>query len=422
MTDHARYTSELAAELGPDVRERFIRYVKIDTQADGDSETFPSTAKQLDLSRILVGELLAMGVADARLEDGYVLASLEGTSGSTPVALFAHVDTSPDAPGGGVKPRVIENYDGSNITYDANPELVLSPRESPDLRAQKGRDVITSDGTTLLGADDKAGVAAIMTAVKYLQEHPEAPRPPLKICFTPDEEVGQGISHLDLDAFGAEVGYTLDGSTAGSIEDETFSADHMVVSFQGRQTHPGAAKDKMVNALRLAGRFIDALPYDEAPETTSGREGFVHPASIEGTSSGVRIKLILRDFDTELLTERGQRVRALAEEIVAPFADGSVEVTISEQYRNMKDHLRDRPEIADIAHRAIEAAGLTHIRGIIRGGTDGSMLTAKGLPTPNLFTGMHDIHSLKEWVSVQDLADSAGTILHLVRLWSEEAR
>lgn len=422
MTDHARYTSELADELGPDVRERFIRYVKIDTQADEDSETFPSTAKQFDLSRILVDELLAMGVADARLEDGYVLASLEGTSGSTPVALLAHVDTSPDAPGGGVEPRVIENYDGSNITYDANPELVLSPIESPDLRAQKGRDVITSDGTTLLGADDKAGVAAIMTAVKYLQEHPKAPRPPLKICFTPDEEVGQGISHLDLDAFGAEVGYTLDGSTAGSIEDETFSADHMVVSFQGRQTHPGAAKDKMVNALRLAGRFIDALPYDEAPETTSGREGFVHPVSIEGTSSGITIKLILRDFDTELLTERGRRVRALAEEIVAPFADGSVEVTISEQYRNMKDHLRVRHEIADIAHRAIEAAGLTPIRGIIRGGTDGSMLTAKGLPTPNLFTGMHDIHSLKEWVSVQDMADSAATILHLARLWSEEAR
>jgi peptidase T len=321
-----------------------------------------------------------------------------------------------------VKPRVIENYDGSDITYDANPELVLSPKESPDLRAQKGRDVITSDGTTLLGADDKAGVAAIMTAVKYLQGHPEAPRPPLKICFTPDEEVGQGISHLDLDALGAEVGYTLDGSAAGSIEDETFSADHMVVRFQGRQTHPGAAKDKMVNALRLAGRFIDALPYDEAPETTSGREGFVHPASIEGTSNGVTIKLILRDFDTELLTERGRRVRALAEEIVAPFADGSVEVTISEQYRNMKDHLRDRPEMADIAHRAIEAAGLTPIRGIIRGGTDGSMLAAKGLPTPNLFTGMHDIHSLKEWVSVQDMADSAATIVHLVRLWSEEAR
>lgn len=419
MTDHTPYTSPLAAELGADVRDRFLRYVTIDTEADENSTTFPSSAKQLDLSRALVDELLELGIADARLEDGYVLASLEGTAGSTVVALLAHVDTSPDAPGGGVKPRLIEDYDGGDITYDASPGLVLSPDESPDLGSQKGRDLITTDGTTLLGADDKAGVAAIMSAVKYLQEHPEAPRPPLRICFTPDEEVGQGISHLDLDALGAEVAYTLDGSTAGTIEDESFSADEMQIRFIGRQTHPGTAKDKMVNAMRLAGRFLDALPYAEAPETTSGRDGFVHPYSIEGATSEVTVRLIVRDFDRDVLADRCRRIRELAEETTAPFADATVEVTIKEQYRNMKDHLRDRPEITELAVQAIEAAGLTPIRGFIRGGTDGSMLTAKGLPTPNLFTGMHDIHSLKEWVCVQDMADSAATIVHLLGLWSQ---
>ncbi|MPZ68342.1 MAG: peptidase T [Actinobacteria bacterium] len=418
MTDHAPYTSPLAAELGPDVRDRFLRYVTIDTQSDPDSSEFPSTAKQLDLSRMLVDELQELGVTDARLEDGYVMASLDGT-GSTVVALLAHVDTTSDAPGAGVKPRLIENYDGGDITYDAAPGLLLSPVESPDLRAQKGRDVITTDGTTLLGADDKAGVAAIMTAVHYLHAHADAPRPPLRICFTPDEEVGKGISHLDLDALGAEVAYTLDGSTAGTIEDESFSADEMIVRFTGRQTHPGTAKDKMVNAMRLAGRFLDALPYAEAPETTSDREGFVHPYSIEGAVSEVTLRLILRDFDTGVLEERGRRMTKLAEATAAPFTDASVEVTITEQYRNMKDHLRERPEVAGIAVRAIETAGLKPIQGFIRGGTDGSMLTAKGLPTPNLFTGMHDIHSLKEWVSVQDMADSAATIVHLVRAWSK---
>ncbi len=415
------YTSELAASLGPDILERFLRYVQIDTQADENSTEFPSSAKQMDLSRVLLDELLAMGVTDARIENSYVLASLPGKAGAPKVGFLAHVDTSPDASGTGVSPRVIDDYDGGVITYEGDPTLKLSPDDSPDLLAQKGRTLVTTDGTTLLGADDKAGVAAIMSAVKHMCAHPDPERAPVRICFTPDEEVGKGISHLDLDSFGADIAYTLDGSTAGTIEDETFSAYKLVVTFHGRIAHTGSAKGKLTNALKLAARFVERLPRDETPETTSDREGFIHPMSIVGTAATATVKIMTRDFELEAIHERNARVHRLAEEVTEGWPGASVEIETIEQYLNMKDVLKDRPEITDLAREAIKAAGLSPLSGKIRGGTDGSLLTAKGLPTPNLFVGMHDIHSEKEWVAVQDIADAAATVIHLVSLWGAQS-
>lgn len=423
MTTTSPYTSELAAGVAADVLERFLRYVQIDTQADEDSPTFPSRPQQLDLSRLLVDELRALGVEGAALDDhGYVVATIPATGATAApvVGLLAHVDTSPEAPGAGVTPRVVAGYDGGDIRFPGDPTLVLSPADSPALIECRGKDIVTSDGTTLLGADDKAGVAAVMSAAKYLVEHPEVPHGTIRIAFTLDEEVGHGVDRFDIEAFGAAVAYTIDGSTVGSIEDETFSARQATVSFLGHNIHPGYAKGKLVNALRMAAAFVERLPRELSPEQTDGRAGFLHPWSIQGGTDRTTVRVLARDFDAARLDDHVDVLRRAADDAAASFG-GRAEVEIVEQYLNMKEYLGDDARAVEVAGRAIAAAGLTPRRGAIRGGTDGARLTERGLPTPNLFSGAHEIHSTREWVCVHDMADAVATIVHLARLWGEEA-
>jgi tripeptide aminopeptidase len=408
------FRSELARELAEDALERFLRYVQIDTQSDPDSEDVPSTAKQLDLSRVLVQELQALGVEDATLdeESGVVYASLEpNVAGKTAVGLLAHVDTSPDVTGTDVKPRLVR-YDGGDVSLPGDPSQVLSPEEWPELGNHIGHEIVTTDGTTLLGADDKAGVAEIMAAVAYLHRNPELERGPLKIAFTPDEEIGRGVDHFDLERFGAEIAYTLDGSTAGEVQEETFSALEARVRFRGRAVHPGYAKDIMVNAIRLAARFVAALPPDLSPERTEEREGFIHPTRVDGDAENVEVRLILRDHDESKLETHADVVRSLAGEY-----GGKVE--LRRQYRNMKQYIDREPRAIALADEAVRRARLEPIHKVVRGGTDGSRLSELGLPTPNIFTGGQQAHSQREWICVADMGSAAETIVHLVRLWAE---
>jgi tripeptide aminopeptidase len=401
--------SELADELRADALERFLRYVRIDTQAGRASETYPSTLEQLELSRVLERELRELGLPDVELtEHGYVFASLPGGAGPT-VGLLAHVDTSPDAPGTNVQPRVHEAYDGGELVAG------LSPDNSPLLRARLGHDIVTSDGTTLLGADDKAGVAEIMAAVAYLAAHPEIVHAPARIAFTVDEEVGRGVDHFDLARFGADFAYTLDGSEVGEIENETFSAVELKVTFPGVGVHPGTAKGKLVNPVKHAASLVELLPQDTlSPETTEGREGFVHPFGIHGGAESVTVAFILRDHDGAKLEEHEALVRRLAQEI-------SPQVTFErwDQYRNMRDELEKAPHVVEAALEATRRVGLEPRLASIRGGTDGSRLTEMGLPTPNVFTGGNEFHSVREWISVQDMAISAATVVELLKLWAE---
>ena len=377
----AGYTSELARETAPDALERFLRYAAIDTQGDPTSETFPSTAKQLDLSRLLLQELRALGLDDAELDEhGYVTATIPPTvSHEVPtVALLAHVDVSFEAPSANVKPQVVR-YEGGDVPLPGDPSQILSPDEEPELLNQVGNEIVTSDGTTLLGADDKAGVAEIMAAAGYLVAHPEIPHGRVRICFTVDEEIGHGVERLDLERLGAHVAYTLDGSTAGEVQEETFSAKAAEVTFIGREIHPGDAKDVMVNAIKAAADFVASLPRDGlAPETTEGREG------------------------------------------AARWPGASVDVTTRRQYRNLREYLRKEPRAVPFAEEAVRRAGLEPMKRPIRGGTDGSRLSELGLPTPNIFTGGHGYHSRREWVSVPDMGAAVATIVHLVRIWAEE--
>jgi tripeptide aminopeptidase len=417
--------SPLAHELETDVLERFLRYVQVDTQARYDSDTHPSSLKQLDLVRQLADELRALGVRDVEIaEHGYVFATLPAvdTEGAPTVGLIAHVDTSPDAPGAGVKPQVWRDYDGGELRLPGDPEQVLSPETSALLAERIGHDIVTSDGTTLLGADDKAGVAEIMAAVAYLTAHPELPRPPVRIAFTVDEEVGHGTDHFDLDRFGADHAYTLDGQKVGEIENETFSAIGMTVTFKGRGVHPGTAKSKLVNAVKLAAEFVSRLPKQGlSPETTEGRQGFVHPGRIEGGGERTTVHLIVRDFEWEALQEHVALVERLAREVVDGVPGTAVDVTQEVQYRNMRDALEQHPRIVEAAEEAARRVGLEPTRGAIRGGTDGSRLTEMGLPTPNVYTGGNEYHSVREWISVQDMAVSAATVVELVRVWAEAA-
>ncbi|MEP6978919.1 MAG: peptidase T [Thermoleophilia bacterium] len=417
-----RYSSPLAEELAADMLERFLRYVKIDTQAGESSDAKPTSAKQLDLTRLLARELKELGLDDATVhEHGYVLATLPGVAadGAPTVGLMAHVDTSPDESGANVKPQVVERYDCSDIQLPGNPKQVLSPNESKLLAKRIGHDIVTTDGTTLLGADDKAGVAEIMAAVAYLIRS-EEPRAPLRVAFTVDEEVGLGAIHFDIDAYGADFAYTVDGTEIGGIDDESFSASEAVVVFHGRGVHPGSAKDKLVNSIKLAARFIDSLPPDtNSPETTDDREPYVHPSRIHGGTEETTVTLILRSFESDVLTANEELVRRLAEEAVADVEQASVDVEIRSQYRNMKETLDEHPQIVAAAMEAVRRAGLEPKLGSIRGGTDGSILTARGLPTPNIFTGGNEYHSVREWASVQDMAASAATLVELVRLWAE---
>jgi tripeptide aminopeptidase len=422
LSASAAYASPLAAELAEDALERFLRYVRIDTQSAHGSTTYPSTEKQLELSRLLAVELREAGLADVELtEHGYVFATLPGTAPAAPtIALIAHVDTSPDVSGTGVRPLVHRAYDGSPIELPGDETQVLDPAESPELAERIGHDLVTTDGTTLLGADDKAGVAEIMAAVAYLARHPEPPRAPVRVCFTVDEEVGAGTTHLDLEHLGADAAYTLDGSGLGDLEIETFSADQVVITIRGRSIHPGSAKGKLVNAVKLAADLVAALPRDRlSPETTEGREGYVHPSRIEGNADETRITFIVRDHDDALLAEHAAFLRRLADEVVQREPRARVHVDVTETYRNMRPAIEAHPRVIEAAEKAIRRAGVEPRHTAIRGGTDGAMLSARGLPTPNLFTGGQEYHSVREWLSVQDMAAATATIVELVRVWAE---
>jgi tripeptide aminopeptidase len=417
----ASYTSALAQALGPDLLERFLRYVRIDTQSRRRRTSSPSTDGQLELGRVLVGELTAAGLADTRLDDnGYVVASLDGagsTSGPV-VGLVAHLDTSPDAPGHGVEPIVHREWDGGVIELPRGGTR-LDPAAMRELVPKRGHDLVTSSGDTLLGADDKAGVAAIMTAVVHLAGHPELPRPSLRIAFTPDEEIGEGATLFDLDRFGALCAYTIDGSEIGELQDETFSAKEVTITVEGVDVHPGQATGKLVNALRLAARIVTALPSDTlTPETTAGREGFIHPYQLTGTAARATVTAIVRDFDDDQLDRHVALLERTANQVVGADSRARLVVDVRPQYRNMRRYLDAAPYATAAAEEAIRAEGIEPRRIPIRGGTDGSRLSEMGLPTPNIFTGGHEYHSVREWASVQDMAASAATIVRLAEVWT----
>ena len=418
----APFTSPLAAELADDVLARFLRYARIDTESAYFQKTSPSTARQLDLSRLLVSELEEIGLERARLDEhGYVYASLPGTAPAAPaIGLIAHVDTSPDVTGIGVQPQVHREYDGGEIVLPGDPAQVLRPSDSPALAKRVGHDIVTSDGTTLLGADDKAGVAEIMAAVAYLARHPEPPRAPVEVCFTVDEEIGSGAEFLDIADFGAVAAYTLDGSDLGELEVETFWAWQVTITIHGRAVHPGSAKGKLVNAVKLAADLVAALPRDGlSPETTEDREGFVHPARIEGTAGETVIRLIVRDHDRGKLEEHLELLRGLAAGIEAREPRARVEITETQTYGNMREIIDAHPRVIAAAEEATRRIGVEPHTTVIRGGTDGAELSFRGLPTPNIFTGGQDYHSLREWASVQDMAASAAVVVELARVWAE---
>lgn len=407
------------------VLERFLRYVAIDTQSDPESKTTPSTAKQKDLGRLLVADLREAGLADAAMDDnGYVYATLPATSAKqVPVVCFcSHMDTSPDAPGAGVRPQVHRNYQGGDIALPADPSQVIKFAEHPALKDQIGNDIVTADGTTLLGADNKAGLAEIVDAMRFLAAHPEIPHGTLKVLFTPDEEIGRGVDKADLKRLSADVAYTIDGETAGQVEDETFSADGATVTIQGVPAHPGFAKGAMENAVKIAARVIENLPKDTcSPETTEGKEGFIHPLNISAELDRATLKFILRDFTTAGLKEKAAVLDRAVRSALAGFPRSSCRIEVKEQYRNMKEVLDRHPQVVENALEAVRRAGLTPKKASIRGGTDGSRLSFMGLPCPNIFAGEHAFHSRLEWVSVQDMQAAVRTIVHLAALWEERA-
>lgn len=407
------------------VAERFMRYVQVDTQSDPASSSQPSTEKQKDLSRILVEDLKAMGITDAELDvHGYVYATIPATSNkNVPVLCYcSHVDTAPDCSGAGVKPILHKNYDGSDIVLPDDTSVVITTKEHPYLQQRIGDDIITASGTTLLGADDKAGVAIIMDLAAYLVQHPEIPHGKIRILFTPDEEIGRGVAAVNMQKLGAQFGYTLDGGERGHLEGETFSADGATVTFHGISAHPGYAKDKMVSAIKAAGAFVSKLPANEwCPEATEGKQGFVHPVHMEGVLEKATVQFIVRDFDTAMLAKHEERLRALAAKTAAEFPGVSYDFVVKEQYRNMKEVLDSNPQVMNYAEEAYKRAGMKAERMSVRGGTDGSRLSFMGLPCPNLFTGEMGIHSKQEYVSVQDMEKAVETLVHLAQVWEENA-
>ena len=419
----------MSAEL-PSVAERFLRYVRIDTQSDRDSGTKPSTEKQKDLSRLLAEELRGLGLPDAEMDEyGYVYATLPSTlpeaeaAASPTLALLAHVDTSQDEPGGPVEPQIHAGYDGSVITLSGDPAVTLDPERSPALLEHVGHDLITSDGTTLLGSDDKAGCAVIMQLVENLLAAPSIPRPPLRICFTVDEEIGHGVDKLDLQRLGADVAYTIDGSGTGTLSYETFNAAQATIEVTGVNVHPGYAKDVMTNAATILAGILAALPADEAPETTEDREGYYCPFEISGTISAARAKMLLRDFTAEGLEARKRHVEELAEAARQAHPRAKIEVEFEDQYKNMKSYIEETdPRAISFAFAAAEEMGIELTTELVRGGTDGSRLSEMGLPTPNVFNGGHDYHSRFEWNTVQNLEASLAYLGRLVRYWAEHGR
>lgn len=403
--------------------ERFLRYVQIDTQSDPNSPTVPSTEKQKDLGRVLVEELLAMGIQDAHLDEyGYVYATLpSNVAHKVPTICFcSHMDTAPDCSGTGVKPLVHRNYQGQDLVLPDDPTVVIRMADHEDLAHQIGNDIVTASGTTLLGADNKAGVAAIMDAVHILLQNPQLKHGAIRILFTPDEEIGRGVDKVDMKKLGAKYGYTIDGETAGSLEDETFSADGAVVTIHGVASHPGFAKGKMESALKIAAKIAAKLPDKISPEHTEGRQGFIHPVHLEGNLEKATLKLILRDFTEAGLKRHGATLRRLVDGVLKGYPNSRAEVNISAQYRNMGVVLRRHPKVVANAMEALRRAGFAEpLKRSIRGGTDGSRLSFMGLPCPNLFAGEHAFHSKQEWVSVQDMEKAAETIVHLAQIWSK---
>lgn len=413
----------------PDIKhtvvERFLKYVTIDTQSDPDSGTYPSTEKQKDLGKILVEELKEMGIKDAELDDyGYVYASIPATSvKQVPVICFcSHMDTSPDCGGKNVKPIIHKNYQGEDIILPDNPKEIIRLKDHPDLKEQIGNDIITASGETLLGADNKAGVAEIMDFAHYLVAHPEIKHGTIKLLFTPDEEIGRGVDKVDLIKLGADYAYTVDGETRGSIENETFSADGATITVNGVSAHPGFAMGKMESAIKIISEIIAALPKDRlAPEATSGQDGFIHPVSIKGSVEQASAELILRDFSEEGLNTNRRILELICEEVIAGYPNSSYNLKITPQYRNMKQILDTVPKMIEFAKKAIERTGLIPKLRSIRGGTDGSRLSFMGLPCPNLFAGEHAFHSKTEWVSVQDMYNAVNMLIHLSIIWEEES-
>jgi tripeptide aminopeptidase len=408
------------------VKERFLRYVQIDTQADPMSETRPSSAKQKDLSRLIVQELLEMGITDAETDEfGYVYATIPATTSkpNVPVLCFcAHLDTAPDCSGTNVKPIVHANYQGQDIILPDDTTQILRPTEHPQLTEKIGHDIITASGLTLLGSDDKSGVAEIMDAAYFFIHNPSVPHGKIRILFTTDEEIGHGVDHVDIQKLGASVGYTLDGGAIGTLENETFSADGAVIEIQGVSAHPGYAKSMMENAIKIASDIVSALPKHRlTPETTSKKQGFIHPTKIEGGLEFAKVSFILRDFDNDLLIAKATILRQTMDKVMKRYPNSKAQLTITEQYRNMKKILDARPEIVQYATEAIKKVGLKPQLGSIRGGTDGSRLSFMGLPCPNLFAGEQAIHSRHEWVSVQDMELAVKTIVELCRIWEAKA-
>jgi tripeptide aminopeptidase len=410
--------------LKSSVVDRFLRYVTFDTRSDESSAASPSTPGQMVLLEHLAGELRAMGLEDVDLDRrGVLMATVPaaGAPDASVIGLIAHVDTSPEMSGAGVKPIVHRAYDGRDLVLPDDPTAVLRAADVPALGQAIGHDLITASGATLLGADDKAGVAAIVAAAELLMAHPEIPHGRVRLAFTTDEEIGRGTAHFDVARFGAACAYTLDGGGRGEIESESFSADQMTVAFRGFNTHPGYAKGRMVNAIKMAADFIARLPKDGSPETTDRDEGFVHPYVMDAGVDRTTVKLIVRDFHTDELARKEARLEALARATADAFPGGAVETAVVEQYRNMKEVLDRHPQVVANAMEAVRRAGLTPEQGRIRGGTDGSRLSFMGLPCPNIFAGEHAIHSRLEWVSVQDMQAAVRTIVHLAMLWEEQA-
>jgi len=403
--------------------DRFLKYVKYDTQSDEESTTFPSDPKQLELSKELVIELKAMGLKDAHMdENGYVITTLPSNSEKdVPVIGFiSHVDTSPAVSGKDVNPQIVKNYQGGDITLLNG--KVIEEESNPEMKDMIGFDIITTDGTTLLGADDKAGIAEIMDAMNYLVQHPEVKHGTIKICFTPDEEVGRGAEKFDVEKFGAKFAYTMDGGTRGEIETETFSADAVNIEFIGKNVHPGYAKGKMINSLKIASYFMELLPKDRlSPETTEGREGYVHCTSISGNEEKTTLKFIIRDFIDGKLKEFENFLKSLVDKTVENFPGSSAEFTVTEQYRNMKNVLNQYPEVEDYVLEALQKLDIKPIQHPIRGGTDGSRLSFMGLPTPNIFAGGHNFHAITEYAAVQDIEMATRTIIELCQIWEEKS-
>lgn len=409
----------------PTVVERFLKYVKIDTQSDPDSETCPSTEKQKNLGNLLVNELLNIGIYDAHIDGhGYVYATVpSNTDKNVPVICFcSHMDTSPDSSGTNVNPVIHENYDGSIIRFEKDSSIELSPEEHPELKNKVGNDIITADGTTLLGADNKAGLAEIIDAMNYLLKNPQIKHGKIRLLFTPDEEIGRGVDFVNMEKLGAKYGYTIDGETLGHIENETFSADGATLKIKGVSMHPGFAKGKMQSAIKIASEIIDSLPKNIcSPETTEGKEGFVHPVSIGGTVEETIVKFIVRGFDLETLKKNTELIRNTATEVLKKYPKSSFILNINEQYRNMKEILDQHPQIVEYAIEAVKRTGIKPEIESIRGGTDGSRLSFMGLPCPNVFTGGHAFHSKIEWISIQDMYKAVETIVNISRIWEERS-